>query len=135
VAIGVNLNWNPKYSYAQMPAGVENNLPPGVTAIPQFWQVMTAPVPADKGLPHFSGFKISRIHATGVRRAFAVAAYPNAPVENFSLSNITIDCATAGSIQDVKDWSFKNVRVNAADRSHVTFEDAQGVHGQIEYGK
>ena len=119
--IAINMNWNPSYSYAKLPAGL--------TDIPSYWKVLTTPVPPEKGLPHFRNVSIWNIRATGAKRAFAVSAYPNAPLVDFHFKNIDISAKTAGSIADAKNWSFSNVHIKTADGSHVTVKDSENVTG------
>jgi hypothetical protein len=55
--ISITLNWNPSYSYAKMPENVQNP--------PDYWRVLTEPVPPEKGLPHFRKVTITGVKATG----------------------------------------------------------------------
>jgi polygalacturonase len=119
VAIHVTLNWNPKYSYA--------TLPPGTTAVPEYWKVLTAPVPEQSGLAHFRNVWISNLHATGAKQAFDVSAYPNAPLENFHLSAIQIEAETAGTVANASNWTLTDVNVKSADGSKIQFKDDVGM--------
>jgi len=120
-AIGVTLNWNPSYSYAKIPDGMAN--------VPDYWRVLTAPVPPEKGLPHIRNVRISGVHGTGVGRAFAVASYPDSPLENFTFEDLDIAAQAAGSIQNAAGWKFTKTRIQAADGSSVEIKDSRGVSG------
>ncbi|HTZ21774.1 MAG TPA: glycoside hydrolase family 28 protein, partial [Opitutaceae bacterium] len=65
----VTFNWNPSYSYAKMPGDVADP--------PAHWRVLTQPVPPEQGLPHLRNVRVAGIRATGARRAFSVATYPD----------------------------------------------------------
>ena len=119
--VSINMNWNPTYSYGR--------LPEGVTDVPDYWKALTQPVPIEKGRPHFRNIRIAAMKAIGARRAFAVNAYEDAPLETFQFNNIAIDAQTAGSIQNADNWSFSNTRIRTADGSQVTLKDCRNISG------
>jgi polygalacturonase len=123
VPISMTMNWNPSYSYATLPAGTDPK------TMPPYWVPLTTPVPAEQGLPHFSDVHIWNIHATGARRAFSVAAYPEALLTNFKFDHLDIQAATAGEIADAKDWSFSDVKLTTTDGSTVKVTDSTNVTG------
>ena len=120
-AIGILLNWNPSYSYAKIPEGVANP--------PDYWRVLTQPVPHELGLPHIRNVQISGVRASGVERAFSVSSYPNSPLENFTFQDLDIAANVAGSIEGGQDWKFTNARIQAADGSRVSLKDSRRVTG------
>jgi hypothetical protein len=73
--------------------------------------------------------QISGIHAAGAGRAFAVRAYADSPLQNFTFRDLDIAAKVAGSIQNAEDWKFANTRIQAADGSHVSVKDSRGVTG------
>ena len=121
--ISMTMNWNPSYSYAVLPPGTDTK------TMPPYWVPLTTPVPEDKGLPHFSNVHIWNIHATGARRAFSVAAYPSALLTNFKFDHLDIQAATAGSIEDAKDWTFSDVKLVTADGSSVKVTGSTNITG------
>ncbi len=122
--VSIDLNWNPSYSYGRLPEGVQD--------VPDYWKVLTQPVPPEMGLPHFRDVRISDIKATGAQRAFAVRAYLDAPLRDFRFTNVEIEAKTAGAIQNAENWTFVNTRVKAADGSRVALKDCRGVTGLAE---
>jgi hypothetical protein len=122
-AIGVNLNWNPSYSYAKLPEGIAD--------MPDYWRVLVAPVPPEKGLPHIRNVRISGIKATGVQKAFAASAYADAPMRDFEFKNLQIDAKTAGTIQNAENWKFEGTRIRAEDGTVVVVKDSKGVQGLL----
>jgi len=88
VAIGVELNWNPSFSYAKLPEGTTN--------VPDYWRVLLTPVPPELGLPHIRNVQISGIHAAGAGRAFAVRAYADSPLQNFTFRDLDIAAKVGG---------------------------------------
>jgi polygalacturonase len=123
VPIAMTMNWNPSYSYATLPAGTDPK------TIPPYWIPLTTPVPEAQGLPHFSDVHIWNIKATGARRAFSVAAYPNAPLVNFKFDHLDIQAATAGSIADAQNWTFSDLKLVIADGSAVKVTESTNVTG------
>jgi polygalacturonase len=116
IPIHMTMNWNPSYSYATLPAGMKD--------IPNYWTVLTTPVPGDKGLPHFRDVHIWNIKATGAKEAFEVSAYPNATLDNFRLDHINIEAAPAGPIANAKNWTLTGNTIRAADGTKPAFTDS-----------
>jgi polygalacturonase len=121
--ISMTMNWNPSYSYAELPAGTDRR------TMPPYWVPLTTPVPAGQGLPHFSDVHIWNIKATGARRAFLVSAYPTALLTNFRFDHLDIQAAGAGSIADAKDWTFTDTTLTIADGSKVALTEDTNLTG------
>lgn len=119
--ISITMNWNPSYSYAKLPEGMKD--------VPDYWRILLAPVPAEKGLPHFRSVHISDVVATRAQQAFTVSAYPEAPLQDFEFKNIRIEAKSAGSIQNAQNWSFNGVTIKTADGSRVAVKNSSGVTG------
>jgi len=126
IPIHIEMNWNPSYSYARIPPGLEN--------IPPYYKILTTPVPAAEGMPHFSNVHIWNIKATGARRAFDVSAMPEAPLVNFRLDHIAIDAQSAGRVADASDWTLTDVSIHAADGSQLTFSHSTGLKMKDDSG-
>jgi polygalacturonase len=118
IPIHITMNWNPTYSYA--------TLPPDLKDPPPYYITLTTKVPEDKGLPHFSDVHIWNIKATGAKKAFDVAAYPNATLDNFRIDHLNIEAATAGTIANAKNWTMTDNTIKTADGSKVTFTNSTG---------
>jgi len=119
--IGISLNWNPTYSYAR--------IPDGMTGYPDYWKVLTTPVPPEKGIPHFRDITISGVKARGAQRAFQVASHPDSPLLRFRFRDLDIEAKTAGSIGGAKDWTFTGLNLKTVDGSRVELKDSQNVQG------
>jgi polygalacturonase len=119
IPIHIGMNWNPSYSYAK--------IPPGLKVIPPYYKILATPVPLSQGMMHIRNVHIWNIHASGARRAFDVSAFPQAPLENFTLDHITIQAQAAGTIADAQNWTLSHVTVNAANGSKVTFSDSKAI--------
>lgn len=121
VMLRITMNWNPAYSYA--------TIPPGTKDYPDYWKVITTPVPVEKGIAHIRDVHIWNITATGVRTAFEVKAYKEAPLERFHLDHLKIAAQTAGHIADARDWAFSNLSLQIADGTAVSVSDSSGISG------
>ena len=122
VAVRIDMNWNPSYSYA--------TIPPGSTNYPPYWTVLATPVAEAQGRAHFHDVRISHIRGTA-KTAFEVAGYPSLPLDHFTLSNFDLQTQTAGHIADARDWTFSNVILKTADGSKLSLADSQHVTGIV----
>lgn len=121
IPISVGLNWNPSYSYATIPPGMQN--------VPDYWRKLVQPVPPEQGLPHFRDVQISNLKATGARQAFEVSGYASDPIQNFRFDHLDISAKKAGSIADAENWTFTDTTIKTDDGSHVTLTDCKDVKG------
>ena len=121
IPIQVNLNWNPSYSYAEMPKDVPNP--------PDYWRVLTTKVPEDRGIPRFSDVHIWNIEATGAQTAIAIAAYPTAKLKNFRIDHVDIAAANAGSISDTDGLVLDDVTLKVPQDNRLKVEDNINLSG------
>ena len=119
--IQVNLNWNPSYSYAEMPKDVENP--------PAYWKVLTEKVPEQKGLPHFREVHLWNIEATGAKTAIAIAAYPNAKLKDFRIDHIKIAAEDAGSIADTDGLTLSDITLTVPGGKRLKSEGNLNLKG------
>ena len=120
-AVRVEYNWNPNYSYAKIPDGMAN--------VPAYWRALAEPVPAQKGLPHLRNVRIAGIRATGIENAFLASAYPDALLENVTVTGVEIEAQHGGTIRNADNWRFVNTRITTSDHSRVTVIDSRDVTG------
>ena len=119
VVLRITMNWNPSYSYAEIPKEIKD--------YPPYWKVLATPVPREKGIAHFHDVRIWNIQATGATTAFEVDGYKEVPLERFHLANLDIEAEQGGHIHDAKAWQFTNARLRL--KQPVAIEDAQAVRG------
>jgi hypothetical protein len=116
VPINIVMSWNPKYSNVTLPTDRKD--------YPSYWATIATKVPEKLGLPHFSDVHIWNIKATGAKKAFSVAAYPNATLDDFYFDHIDIEAATAGTIDNIHHWTVTNSSFKTADGSTPVFADS-----------
>lgn len=120
-AFSVQFNWNPSYSYAKIPDTIKD--------YPSYWNVLTAPVPPEKGLPHLRDVRVSDVKARDVKQAFSVASYKDSPLTGFEFRNLEIEAKTAGNVQNAQDWTFFGLHLKTADGTRVAVKDSMDVTG------
>jgi polygalacturonase len=99
------LNWNPSYSYATIPEGMND--------VPGYWKVMNTPVlPVERGYCLFRNIRIENVEVVGANRIFTASGLPERMIENVTFSNITAEGNEAGSIEYASNWRLTNVRLN-----------------------
>jgi polygalacturonase len=119
VVLRITMNWNPSYSYAEIPKEIKE--------YPPYWKVLATPVPREKGIAHFHDVRIWNIKATGATTAFEVDGYKEVPLDRFSLENLDIEARHGGHIYDAKGWQFANTKLTLTEP--VALEDATSVRG------
>jgi hypothetical protein len=132
-AIKIDLNYFPAFSTPRIPDGIENHLPAGLASVPEYWHILAAPVPAGKGTPHFRDITFSHIRASDVQTAIEINAAADAPIERFTLRDLSLSADHAGSIQHIRDWTFERVHIQARDGAPLAWLDAVGDTGKVNY--
>jgi polygalacturonase len=124
IPIQVNLNWNPSYSYAEMPKDAKD--------APSYWKVLTERVPEEKGIPRFKDVHIWNIEATGAHTGIAMAAYPTAKLKDFRIDHVKIAAESAGSISDTDGLSLSDITLTVPKGDRLKTDDNVGLKGLDE---
>ena len=104
------LNWNPSYSYATIPKGVDH--------IPPHWVVLTTPVtPLERGLCEISNITIEDVEITGALSVFSATGLPEKLIRNVSWKNINAQAVVAGTIEICRrlDHDMTNVKLQTSE--------------------
>ncbi|RZK68991.1 MAG: glycoside hydrolase family 28 protein [Pedobacter sp.] len=118
----INMNWNPAYSYSELPKGYDPK------KIPDHWKKLLMKVdPVSKGTPTFKDIYMSNINIKGARRAINVIGMKESYVQNINLTNVNIEAVTAGSIIHSRNWKLKNFSLKTKDGTSVKVEQSEGV--------
>ena len=131
-AVMIDLNYFPAFSTPIIPPGIENNLPPGLHAVPSYWHILAEPVQPQLGIPHFHDVTLADIRATNAGTAFRVNAIPGALLDRFTLKNIDIQAHHAGSVQYISSWKLEDVKIHASDGVPLKIEHATDVSGTFQ---
>jgi len=117
----VNLNWYPEYSYAV--------IPPEVTDYPDYWKALATPVPREQGVPRIKGVRVSDMVAVGGKVGFEAAAYPEAPLEDFTFERLNWDVHDAGAIANASGWRFTDCNIDTLDGAGPKVTASSGITG------
>jgi len=105
------LDWNPSYSYCEVPADYEGE-------IPERWKILSARVDPEQGIPFVRNILVKDVKATVTEdyegrpsRAFDIDAYASKPMEDITFEDIDITAKAFGNINGVKSLTWKNVTV------------------------
>ncbi|MFC3197855.1 glycoside hydrolase family 28 protein [Parapedobacter deserti] len=122
VAVEITPNWNPSYSYSELPDGYDYR------TLPNHWRVMLEPVvPAQRGIPTFKGIYIDQVNCRNARRAIFADGLAENPLQGFHFADVYIRAQEAGKIQHAKDWTFEKVTLEAADGKPLTMTNTDNV--------
>src|SRR2546421_8708748 len=114
------LDWNPSYSYATIPKDEKK--------VPAHWIVMNKPVrPPEKGFCEFRDITIENVEIVNAKRIFSASGLPQKPIINVSFANISGRGADAGSIDYVRNWRMRNVRLMTKDGAPLKVSNSENV--------
>jgi polygalacturonase len=117
----VNLNWYPNYSYAE--------IPPGVTDVPDYWRALATPVPREQGIPRIQDVTLENVVAVGGKVGFEAAAYPEAPLRDFTFRRLDWDVRDAGTIANAENWRFSDCNIDTLDGKAPRVTDSGRITG------
>lgn len=116
-AFQVNLNWNPSYSYSELPKGYNYD------SIPDYWKAMLHKVePAERGIPHAKDVYVENVKVTHANHAFVGSGYEKSVLENFVFTNCDISAGAIGLFEFTKDWKFNNVNLTIDQRENISVD-------------
>lgn len=116
-----SLNWNPAYSYSQLPKEYEGK------EIPEHWKKMLEPVSPEKGLPHFHTIYLSNMKVTNSGQFIQVNGSKESLVRNMHISHIDAHVEKAGSIAYAADWNFENTCIRPKDMQPIQIKNSRGI--------
>lgn len=98
------LNWNPAYSYSELPKGYKYE------DVPAHWKAMLNKVePAEKAIPHAKNVYVTGLTVTNAQNIFTASGLEQSYLANFVFSNSTFTGDQLGSMEFTKGWKFSNV--------------------------
>src|ERR1044071_7277271 len=114
------LNWNPSYSYA--------NIPKEITSPPPHWVVMNTPVlPVERGYCEFRRIRVENVEVVGAKRIFTASGLPEKPIPGVTFVNVTAEGEESGFIEHARDWQMQNVKVRTKSGEPVKLTDTTNV--------
>jgi polygalacturonase len=117
-----NLDWNPAYSYADIPAGVH----------PDYWRVIAQQVlPPERGYVDFRDITIESVTATGARTILKASGMAEHPLGSVRWVDVAARGSKAGEIKNARDWTMKNVTFTTEDGAPVRLVDCKNVDSPL----
>jgi polygalacturonase len=124
VAFQFNLNWNPAYSYADLPKGFSYD------SIPAHWKSMLQRIePAEKGIPHAKDIFIENITVTNANTAFSASGLATSTLKNFVFANSSIGAATLGTFEFTEGWEFNKLLLGVTTKA-IPLKNAKGIENE-----
>ncbi len=117
----VDLNWHPSYSTSLLPEGYDYE------SLPIHWKVMLQEVSPEQGTPKFRNIFLENVKATGARTAIRTIGIESSTLDNFHLSNVSIEAQSAGTINWARDWNIRNLVIKSADGNPVRINNSENV--------
>jgi polygalacturonase len=116
------MNWNPAYSYSELPKGYNAD------SVPEHWlKLLRKPDPIEKGIPTFKDIYINDVNITNAQIALFAEGMDKSMLENFHFNKVHIEANTAGSIDFAKNWSFADFNIITKDNSKVELKKVEAV--------
>lgn len=116
------LNWNPAYSYCELPEGYEGE-------IPESWKKLLSQIPDSIPKTEVSDLTIRNVKAynepdyAGISRAFHIEGFEEMPIKRIHFENVSLDCKEFGVINYVQDMQWKDVNISVSEARDAKNDD------------
>jgi polygalacturonase len=124
VVLRITMDWNPSYSYAEIPAEAAD-----VAALKPHWRILATPVPREHGMARLREVTINGLQALGAQTAFEIDAFKDAPLQRFSFHGVDITALDGGHIRDAQGWQFDACRLQLSPGRTVALADPAQISG------
>ncbi len=114
--LNCDMNWNPSYSYSELPAEYEGK------ELPPHWKVMLTQVPSEQGLPTFKNIFVSNIKGKHVKTFINCIGTESSIIDGVSLSNIKVEAGKAGAVKYTNNFTVNDVQLQTTDNSQLIAE-------------
>lgn len=107
------LNWNPAYSYCELPEGYEGE-------ISDSWKKLLEQIPDTIPKTEVSNLTIRNVKAynepdyDGISRAFHMEGFEDMPMKQITFQNVSLECKEFGVINYVQGMQWQNVNVSVS---------------------
>lgn len=117
---GVTVNWNPSYSYATLPDGIDE--------MPEHWKTMLEEVPAEKGIPHIRNVRVSNCKIENINNtAFSIQGIEQSIIESFTFTDIKLEAPRVGIINWANGIEFDNVKVKTTGEPEIEIKNSKKI--------
>lgn len=107
------LNWNPAYSYCELPEGYEGE-------VSDSWKALLTPISDEVPMTAVSDITIQNVKAwndkdyTGISRAFHIEGFAEQPIRRIHFKNMQLECKEFGVINYTEQISMEQVTVSVS---------------------
>jgi len=121
------LNWNPSYSYSELPKGYSYD------SIPDHWKSLLQKVtPAERGIPHAKNVYVDNIKATNAQTVFSVTGLDRSYMTNFVFTNSILTGDVMGVLEFTKGWKFNNTVIDIQKNKPVTKPQSREIEERLK---
>ncbi len=121
-AIKANVNWNPSYSYPELPEEYADSV------LPDHWYTLLEQVePEELGIPTFRNIYLSDIEITNSSTFIDVDGDESTLIQDVCLDSINAAVSNAGSVTYAKDWTVANLDLQASGSDVVVVSNSENV--------
>ncbi len=121
------LNWNPSYSYSELPKGIQFD------SIPAHWKSMLQKVtPVERGIPHAKDIYIDNVNVSNAQNIFTATGLEQSYLTNFVYSNSNLQGDLLGVIEFTKGWKFYNVVMDVNKSKPITKPQSKEVEERLK---
>ncbi|MDR2805127.1 MAG: right-handed parallel beta-helix repeat-containing protein [Dysgonamonadaceae bacterium] len=97
-----DMNWNPSYSYSELPAGYKNK------TLPLHWKTLLQPVSKEQGLPHFRDIYLSDIRSESADVFVNCIGTEDSVIRNIEMTGLNIRAKNAGIVRYTDNFRIMN---------------------------
>ncbi|MCD8173269.1 MAG: DUF4450 domain-containing protein [Alistipes sp.] len=119
--LNVTLNWNPTYSYSELPAEYEGQ------ELPPHWYKMLERVEPERGIARFSDIHMADIDVKSAGVFVQAEGVEQSLLRNITFTDIVADVDFTGGVEWAEDWVFDNVSVNSMNPAPFTQENSANI--------
>src|SRR5699024_10130371 len=121
VVLQVNMNWNPSYSYSELPEEYDYN------KIPAHWKKLLEKVDPEQGLPTFKGIKMENIAIKNAETAINVVGLSSSWIEDITLKNVSIQAKNAGRVEYSKNWVIEDLTLKSQTTKAIKKKNTKNI--------
>jgi polygalacturonase len=114
--LNCDMNWNPSYSYSELPAEYANKKLPG------HWKIMLQKVTPEQGIPHFRNIYLSNIQAKNADTFVHCVGMEQSVIWNVKIKNPDIQANSAGTVRYTDNFRIINGKISTGDGSVLNYE-------------
>jgi len=123
-AFTFTLDWNPSYSYAEIPSTFKQ--------VPAYWTTLATPVlPVERGYVLIKDITFYNIHVSNAKRIISAAGMKQKLLGAINWQKIDAEGAEAGSVSYAENWSMSDVHFKTKDAKPLSLKFSQNIDSPL----